>query len=126
MSTAIVTTGFNAPARPQPAQRPATRSRLRLTRRGRLVFTTLASVPLVIWAIIAVLGSGVAAAEISSSPAVSFEYVTVGDGDSLWAIAEAIAPHDDPRVVIDEIMRLNGLADMMLEPGQRLALPVVP
>ncbi len=124
MSAAIVTTGFSTPARRQPVEGPATASRLRLTRRGRVVFTTLASVPLILWAIIAVLGSGVAAADIGSSAGASFEYVTVGDGDSLWAIAESIAPHDDPRVVIDEIIRLNGLADMMLEPGQRLALPV--
>lgn len=126
MSAAIVTTGFSTPARPQPIDGPATPSRLRLTRRGRVVFTTLASVPLILWAIIAVLGSGVAAADIGSSAGASFDYVTVGAGDSLWAIAESIAPHDDPRVVIDEIMRLNGLADMVLEPGQRLALPAAP
>lgn len=122
MSAVIVTTGFNTPARPQPAVVRATSSRLRLTRRGRIVFTALASGPVILWAVIAVLGSGVAAADIGSTAA-SFEYVTVGHGDSLWAIAESIAPDDDPRVVIDEIMRLNGLADMMLEPGQRLALP---
>ena len=59
-------------------------------------------------------------------PATSFEYVTIGQGDSLWAIAESIAPDGDPRVLVDEIIRLNGLADAVVEPGQRLALPVVP
>jgi hypothetical protein len=128
MSAAIVPTGFGTPVRPQSVEHRPASPRLRLTRRGRVVFTTLASVPLIVWALIAVLGSGVAAADsgFGAGAAQSFEYVTVGDGDSLWAIAESIAPDDDPRVVIDEIMRLNGLADMMLEPGQRLALPAVP
>ncbi len=126
MSATIVTTGYGASARLESVRPDNGSSRLRLTRRGRVVFTTLASVPLIIWAAIVVLGSGVAAADSGSGAAHSFEYVTVGDGDSLWAIAESIAPHDDPRVVIDEIMRLNGLGDMMLEPGQRLALPAFP
>ncbi|WP_022893421.1 LysM peptidoglycan-binding domain-containing protein [Agromyces subbeticus] len=131
MSAAIATTGFQ-PARARQAEATMTppRSRLRLTRRGRVVFTGLASVPLIVWAFIAVLGSGVAAADIdsagSSFEAASFEYVTVGQGDSLWAIAESVDPHADVREVIDEIMRLNALDDAVVEPGQRLALPVVP
>ncbi|MDQ2662326.1 MAG: LysM peptidoglycan-binding domain-containing protein [Actinomycetota bacterium] len=105
---------------------PAT-NRLRLTRRGRVVFTTLGAVPLVAWAFVAVLGAGGAAADAGSDlGARSFEYVTVHQGDSLWAIAESIAPDDDPRAVINEIVRLNGLDDVVVEPGQRLALPVVP
>ncbi|MGW9181769.1 LysM peptidoglycan-binding domain-containing protein [Agromyces sp. NPDC055661] len=106
---------------------PRTATRLRLTRRGRIVFTALASLPLVVWALVTVLGSGGAAAQGgSSAPASSFEYVTIGQGDSLWAIAESLAPDGDPRVLIDEIIRLNGLDDAVVEPGQRLALPVVP
>ena len=51
--------------------------------------------------------------------------VVVGAGDTLWGIAESIAPSADPREVIHEIMRLNGLRDAVVQPGQRLALPVV-
>ena len=105
---------------------PMPRTRLRLTRRGRVVFTTLAAAPLVAWALAMVLGSGGAAAETGSLGSTAFQYVTVGAGESLWAIAESIAPNDDPRVVIDEIIRLNGLDDALVEPGQRLALPAVP
>ena len=102
-------------------------TRLRLTRRGRIVFTSLASLPLIVWAFVAVLGSGGAAADAGADlGARTFEYVTVHQGDSLWAIAESVSPHGDPRVVIDEIIRLNGLDDAVVEPGQRLALPVVP
>jgi hypothetical protein len=102
----------------------APRTRLRLTRRGRVVFTTLAALPLVVWAAVVVLGSGAAAAGGDlSAPGATFEYVTVGAGDTLWEIAEAIAPGDDPRLVVDDIVRLNGLDSSVVEPGQRLALP---
>jgi LysM repeat protein len=91
------------------------------------VFTSLAAVPLIAWAFVMVLGAGDAAAQSgAASSATSFEYVTVDRGDSLWGIAESIAPHADPRVIIDEIIRLNGLDGAIVEPGQRLALPVVP
>ena len=136
MSAAIATTGFQ-PSRALPsgfdqtqAQAPqvqttVVRTRLRLTRRGRVVFTGLAALPLVIWAFVLVLGSGAAAADVDSAGA-TFEYVTVGEGDSLWAIAETLDPNGDVREVIAEIVRLNGLDDAVVEPGQRLALPLAP
>ena len=134
MSAAIESEAFGASvhapgvsARIREASRVPAPTRLRLTRRGRVVFTTLGAVPLVAWAFVAVLGAGGAAADAGSDlGARTFEYVTVHQGDSLWAIAESIAPDDDPRAVIDEIVRLNGLDDVIVEPGQRLALPVVP
>ena len=130
MSAAIVSNPFGASVRSPSgdASTPTpTHTRLRLTRRGRIVFTTLGSLPLVVWALVAVLGSGGAAADAGAElGARTFEYVTVHQGDSLWAIAESIAPQGDPRVVIDEIIRLNGLDGVVVEPGQRLALPVVP
>ncbi|MBT2500450.1 LysM peptidoglycan-binding domain-containing protein [Agromyces sp. ISL-38] len=128
MSATIVTTGFSTAALPrQGAPSPAggqAHARLRLTRRGRIVFTTLAAVPVVVWALATILGAGGAAAEVDGAGAM-FEYVTIDQGDSLWAIAESIAPNGDPRVVIDEIIRLNGLDGAVVEPGQRLALPIV-
>ena len=123
--TSVRTRGNSANARGE--LRVSAPTRLRLTRRGRVVFTTLGAVPLVAWAFVVVLGAGGAAADAGSDSGMrAFEYVTVHQGDSLWAIAESIAPHDDPRAVIDEIVRLNGLDDVVVEPGQRLALPVVP
>ena len=132
MSAAIVSGGFGTSVRPQSSMTPSPaasspRTRLRLTRRGRLVFTTLGAIPLVVWALVTILGSGGAAADAGAElGARTFDYVTVHHGDSLWAIAESIAPQGDPREVIAEIMRLNGLDQATVEPGQRLALPVVP
>ncbi|GAA1512885.1 hypothetical protein BJ978_002267 [Agromyces terreus] len=120
-ATDSVPAGFDAQA-----LRGAVHSRLRLTRRGRVVLTALAAVPITVFALSLVLGSGGAAAEMDSPSNVGLSYLTVADGESLWAIAESIAPASDPREVISEIMRLNGLRDSTVQPGQRLALPAVP
>ncbi|MGI9823439.1 LysM peptidoglycan-binding domain-containing protein [Agromyces sp. Marseille-Q5079] len=101
------------------------RSRLRLTRRGRVVLTVLSAIPIVVLATSLVLGSGGAAAEVDAPSNVGLSYLTVADGESLWGIAESLAPNSDPREVISEIMRLNGLDDSTVQPGQRLALPAV-
>ncbi|WP_254431281.1 LysM peptidoglycan-binding domain-containing protein [Agromyces sp. Marseille-P2726] len=128
MSAVMVSSGFGAPMRQGDGDASAIpTTRLRLTRRGRIVFTALAALPLVTWALVGVLGSAGAAADADGGGASTrFQYVTVHQGESLWGIAESIAPEADPRVVVDEIIRLNGLADAVLEPGQRLALPLAP
>jgi hypothetical protein len=45
-------------------------------------------------------------------------------GDTLWSIAEAHAPGEDPRPVIHEIVQMNDL-DEPLVPGRSLDLPDV-
>lgn len=102
--------------------------RLHLTRRGRVVFTTLAGVPLVIGAVAFALNGGVAVAEGASSGAghidtVHFDYVTIQSGQSLWQLAETVAPTADPRQVIADIKSLNRLSADAVQPGQRLAIP---
>lgn len=104
---------------------PAPRTRLRLTRRGRAVFTALAAVPIAIVASVSVLGAGVAAADGGQSPVAPLEVVTVGHGDTLWELAESIAPDEDPREVIADIVRLNGLDGAVVQPGQKIALPAL-
>lgn len=100
---------------------------LHLTRRGRIVFTTLAAAPLVVGALLIAFAGGTASAVAEGAGAgvnaASFEYVTVQAGQSLWKLAETIAPTADPRDVIAEIVSLNQLSSENVEPGQRLALP---
>lgn len=112
----------------------APRTRLRLTRRGRVVFTTLAALPIVLGSLAIVVNGGVAAAEDAATVAAAaegaatvgvtaFEYVTIASGQSLWQLAESIAPSQDPRDVIADIVNLNQLASEAVQPGQRIALP---
>lgn len=77
---------------------------------------------------IVVLTAGFAASSITGSMAGSgavgeLEFFTVAAGDSLWALASVHAPRDDPRDWIAEVVLLNDLESVNLEPGQRIALP---
>lgn len=96
--------------------------RLRLTRRGRVVLTLLAALPIVIGALVFALNGGGAAAS-GEQTHVTFHYVTVQSGDSLWSVASRIAPNADPRDVIADLVSLNGLSSAVVTPGQQLAIP---
>jgi nucleoid-associated protein YgaU len=57
-------------------------------------------------------------------PVVARSYVVRG-GDTLWAIAERVAPGSDPRSVVDAIAEANAVEAGALVPGQTLAIPGV-
>ena len=101
---------------------PATR--LRLTRRGRRVLAFLASVPAIVALSIAIISGGGALATSDSGAGAAFEKVTVMPGDTLWSIAESVAPQADPRDVVDAIMRLNALPSASLDAGETIAIPL--
>jgi hypothetical protein len=121
------TTTIPSPARAAgvAARAVAPRStRLRLTVRGRRVVALLAALPAVIALSAAVLGGGAALASRDGGvPAGSFTTVTVAVGDTLWSLAEEIAPERDPRDVVDELVRLNALDSVVVRAGQSLAIP---
>ena len=97
------------------------KTRLRLTRRGRRVIAVLVALPIVIAAFAFALNGGGAVATAESSTN-TFSYITVQSGESLWQLAQAIAPTADPRDVIAEIVSLNQIQGD-IHPGQRLAIP---
>jgi hypothetical protein len=101
----------------------AGRTRLRLTRRGRTVLAALVATPLVAAALWFGLGSGAAVAGDESAPAATLQRVTVAPGESLWQVAVAVAPHDDPRDVVDALIDMNGLDTTVLTPGETLVIP---
>lgn len=103
-----------------PAAKPQTR--LRITKRGRRLLVALVALPLVIGALVAAINSGgaVATAEGSST---DFTYVTMAQGESLWQLAQEIAPNADPRDVIAEIVSLNQIQGEV-QAGQKIAIPV--
>lgn len=99
-----------------------TQSRLRITRRGRTVLTLLIAIPLAIGAAITGIGAIGAAAGTQGSTA-TFQHVTVELGESLWQVAQSVAPNADPRDVIANILSLNDLSSGDVQPGQSLAIP---
>ncbi|MGP0223804.1 MULTISPECIES: LysM peptidoglycan-binding domain-containing protein [unclassified Paenarthrobacter] len=101
-------------------------ARIRLTRRGRIVFFGIPAM-LLAAALLSLAGFITSPAKASDSPsqlqppvAVS---VTVQPGQSLWGIAGAAAPDRDPRDVIAEIIQLNDLPGGRIQPGQQLFVP---
>ena len=107
-----------------PAVGGAPATRLRLTVRGRRVLAFLASIPAVIALSVAIVsGGGALASGEGSAPAGTFAEVTVMPGDTLWSIAEEVAPAADTRDVVDDIARLNALSSGELAAGQSLAIP---
>ena len=103
---------------------PARSTRLRLTVRGRRVLAALAAAPLVAVIGFGVLSGGAAlASREDSAPVGTFDTVTVMAGDTLWDIAEAVAPEADPRDVVDEILHLNQLPGSDIAAGQEIAIP---
>jgi LysM repeat protein len=108
--------------------RSSSGAEVRLTRRGRFVrFLGTVSVALLIGVL--ALGRVVGAparADVSVAPApLLTQSVVVEQGDSLWIIAQRVAPQRDPREVIHEVRELNGLRSNLIQPGQVLIVPSV-
>lgn len=96
--------------------------RLRLTGRGRAVFGMFAAVPLVIAGLLSGFGaSGAIATQHATIESVS--WVTVQAGQSLWDLAVEIAPHQDPREFVAQLVSFNRLSSSEIQPGQELAIP---
>ena len=103
---------------------------LRLTARGRAVFSVLGATVISVTMAAIILGGATATATsatsveagLTGSPA--FDYVQVESGQSLWQLAESVAPGADPRDVIYEIVKLNQLSTPEVHPGQQLAIPL--
>lgn len=113
--TTIPALGNIAPAR-----------RLRLTRRGRMVFFGVPAMLLVavLLSLAGFLNSPAKAADSATElHPTSTTSVTVQAGQSLWGIARAAAPSRDPRDVVAEIIQLNNLQDGQVVPGQQLFVP---
>lgn len=110
---------------PTSARTAAQRTRLRLTRRGRIVFGTLGVIlASCVISFGAMLGSSGAQASVENVGSSAFTYVVAEPGDTLWAIANRVAPAADARDVIYEIKRLNQLEGSGILVGQELAIPL--
>jgi LysM repeat protein len=97
--------------------------RLTITRRGQVVLAAFVTAAIiVVLAMLALFGGGSAVATGGAGSA-DFQYVTVQSGQSLWGIAEKVAPKADPRDVVAAIVSLNDLSQSAVQAGQRIAIP---
>ena len=94
---------------------------LRLTRRGRLV--VFFAVVIALFAAMMMFGSMANATATNAGPATAT--VVVQPGESLWSIAQTIAPNQDPRATIGDIKDLNGMNTAVVAVGQSIVVPIV-
>lgn len=97
------------------------RSQVRLTRRGRVVFTLL------FLALVMLTVVGFAARSAATDEAGRPEQtrtVEVQRGDTLWEIASTVAGPGDVREMVYRIEQLNALPDAAVYEGQELEVPV--
>ena len=100
-------------------RRPAPSS-VRLTRRGRLT-VFVGGTALALGAFTWIAGPAVSTGEEHHQMT---QTVVVAPGQTLWDIAAQVAPEEDPRDVIAEIVELNALADAgSVRAGQPLHVP---
>jgi hypothetical protein len=90
-----------------------------MTRRGRMVISTVvASAVIAVGLLFA--GPGAQAGGEAGTDAPVY---TVLAGETLWSIATELAPRQDPRITIDQLMRANNLRTAEIRPGDVLLLP---
>ncbi|MFM1918110.1 MAG: hypothetical protein RJB01_1625 [Actinomycetota bacterium] len=105
------------PGRVNPTHRSAP---IRLTRRGRLAVFAAAVVTA---ASFMTFVGDFAGASSAGGEAATGSYV-VGPGDSLWAIAQEVAPAGDTRETVERIKDLNGMRSAVVFAGQELVIPL--
>jgi L-lactate permease len=82
------------------------------------VVALLALLPIVLAFLL--IGTKSAQAETATP---STAVITVEAGQSLWDVAVAVAPNEDPRATIWTIKALNGLETSEVQAGQALTVP---
>jgi hypothetical protein len=105
-----------AVARPRPASRTA----VRLTRRGRLVLV-LAFLGLAVALTIPM--SGWATATLTGGSPEPVRVVEVAPGETLYGIAGDLAEPGEIREMVHRIQELNSLPGAQISEGQKLAVP---
>lgn len=89
---------------------------------ARKFFRTAVVVAIAATSIFGFVNTAAANSQTSSSAA-KFEYITVSAGQTLWDLAEQVAPNTDPQDWMQDVVNLNGLTSTDLKPGQRIAIP---
>jgi len=109
---------------PQATHAQAASAPLRLTRRGRVAIAVAVALLLAALSLILAASAQATNHPVPSGAAQrSLTQVTVHPGQSLWSVAESADPDADTRVVVQQIIELNGLTGNVVFAGQRLWVP---
>ena len=97
---------------------------LRLTRRGRLMLSSLSFISILVVSSYLLIGLTSTDANASNSEALNnSSLIVVAPGETLWTIASRVNPERDPRAVIEDIKAVNVLEGVNLSAGQVLRIP---
>ena len=113
MSTLTIESAFRPVALPR-------RPEVRLTRRGRVV--VLLAALILAFAVGVMVAAGSVATGEAGTPEPT-KVITVGAGDTLWAIASDLADDGDVRSMMSKIESLNAMETGTIDAGQRLVVP---
>ncbi len=102
-------------------------SRVRLTPRGRLLtrLAVIASLSILLLSGFAAM-TGASAGSTETAIPTPYVKVSVKPGDTLWSIAESIAPTGDRRSLVADIVEINRLSTPELQAGQKIYIPTRP
>jgi hypothetical protein len=102
-------------------------SRVRLTPRGRLLarLAVITSLSILLLSGFAAVTGATAGSSETAIPT-PYVKVSVKPGDTLWSIAEAIAPEGDRRSLVADIVDINHLESLELQAGQKIYIPTRP
>ncbi len=95
------------------ASEPMARTRVRRRRAGLIVLVT----------VLLVAGAGPVGRALTPHAGARPARYVVREGDSVWSIAAGAGRGGDPRALVDEIVRVNGVDPGRLVPGQTLLIP---
>jgi hypothetical protein len=102
-------------------------SRARLTPRGRLLarLAVITSLSILLLSGFAAVTGATAGSSDTAIPT-PYVKVSVKPGDTLWSIAESIAPSGDRRSLVADIVEINHLKSPELQAGQKIYIPTRP
>jgi multidrug efflux pump subunit AcrA (membrane-fusion protein) len=103
---------------------PVAVSPIKLTRRGRMLVSTMSFAAMLAISLVSLFGIATASAKASNEASSSTTtQIVVAPGETLWTIAARVNPEIDPREVIEDIKALNVIEGSEVYAGQVLLIP---
>ena len=98
--------------------------RIVLNRRGRLARTLVVLSLAIVAASVAGGQAGANTSQSQRSSADTFITVTVAPGDTIWSLANRVAPAGEAGALVSAIIEINSLGSGDVEAGQKIRIPL--